>query len=139
MATKVFTNGCFDILHRGHLDLLHYCRHRAGSSGEVIVGLNSDESVKKLKGDKRPINSEKDRKYMLESLSCVDRAIIFNEDSPRDLIERIKPGLIVKGSQAVPKQVEIDGYPVWYFKHVGGYSTTDCIDEILRQRTDIEF
>ena len=90
----VFTNGCFDIIHRGHLDLLEYCR-RIGD--RVVVGLNSDDSTRKLKGDLRPINTEADRKYLLESLVYVDEVIIFNEETPYLLIKSIKPDIIVKG------------------------------------------
>ena len=72
----IFTNGCFDVIHRGHIELLWYC----ASLGEVIIGLNSDNSVKRLKGEGRPINSEIDRKYILESLKCVSKVMIFEED-----------------------------------------------------------
>ena len=89
----VFTNGCFDVLHRGHLDLLKYCK----KLGTVVVGLNSDASVKRLKGESRPLNSEKDRKYLLDSLVFVDKVIIFNEDTPYNLIKEINPDIIVKG------------------------------------------
>ena len=74
----VFTNGCFDILHRGHLELLQYCK----SLGMVIVGLNSDASVKRLKGNDRPVNNQNDRKFMLESCKYVDGVLIFDEDTP---------------------------------------------------------
>jgi len=136
---KIFTNGCFDILHRGHLELLEYCRHRAGSSswprcGEVIVGLNSDASVKRLKGEGRPINNEKDRKYCLECLSSVDRVIIFDTDTPKRLINCIKPDAIIKGSNDIPEDEEIDGYEVIFFKHKDGYSTTSIINEIFSNR-----
>ena len=79
MPSKIiFTNGCFDILHRGHLELLKYCK----SLGKVVVGLNSDESIKKLKGSSRPINPQEDRKAILEALICVDKVIIFEEETP---------------------------------------------------------
>ena len=93
MKKLIFTNGCFDILHRGHVSLLQYCK----TLGDVIVGLNSDKSVKRIKGSERPINNENDRKFMLESLSCVDKVIIFNENTPYELIKKIKPNIIVKG------------------------------------------
>ena len=89
----IFTNGCFDIIHRSHLELLRFCKSR----GRVIVGLNSDESVKRLKGDSRPIFTQEDRKFVLENLECVDEVIIFEEDTPYNLIELIRPTEIVKG------------------------------------------
>ena len=81
----IFTNGCFDVLHRGHIQLLMYC-HTLG--GTVIVGLNSDESIKRLKGKDRPINNLEDRKLLLESLKYVHKVIVFNEDTPYDLIKK---------------------------------------------------
>ena len=76
----IFTNGCFDIIHRSHLELLRFCKSR----GKVIVGLNSDESVKRLKGASRPIFTQEDRKFVLENLECVDEVIIFEEDKGGD-------------------------------------------------------
>ncbi|HOK79862.1 MAG TPA: D-glycero-beta-D-manno-heptose 1-phosphate adenylyltransferase [bacterium] len=91
----VFTNGCFDILHAGHLHLLE----KAKKKGDIlIVGLNSDESVRKLKGSNRPIISEKDRAYLLSGLSCVDYCVIFNEETPARVINAIKPDILVKGA-----------------------------------------
>lgn len=89
----IFTNGCFDIIHRSHLELLRFCKSR----GKVIVGLNSDESVKRLKGASRPIFTQEDRRFVLENLECVDEVIIFEEDTPYNLIELIRPTEIVKG------------------------------------------
>ena len=84
----VFTNGCFDLLHEGHLSLLKYCR----TLGEkLVVGINSDSSVKKLKGNERPVNDQNFRKNLLESLSFVDEVYIFCEDTPYDLIKKLKP------------------------------------------------
>ena len=100
----VFTNGCFDILHKGHVELLEFCKHYKGVSfsgrslfPRVVVGLNSDASVKRLKGDSRPINNQEDRAYLLQSLKYVDDVIIFDEDTPLDLIKLIKPDILVKG------------------------------------------
>ena len=101
---KIFTNGCFDILHPGHLKLLEFCK----SMGHVIVGLNSDKSVTRLKGEKRPILNEEDRKYILESCKFVDEVIVFNENTPYDLIMEIKPDIIVKGGDW--KVEEISGH-----------------------------
>jgi rfaE bifunctional protein nucleotidyltransferase chain/domain len=97
----IFTNGCFDILHRGHVELLKYC----AQLGTVIVGLNSDESVRRLKGPRRPINSQEDRKFLLDSLIYVDEVVIFDETTPRLLIESIKPDIIVKGGDYQPEDV----------------------------------
>ena len=88
----VFTNGCFDILHVGHIELLKYCK----SIGEfLIVGLNSDESVSRLKGPSRPINGQFQRKTMLESIKYVDKVIIFNEDTPINVIKNISINIII--------------------------------------------
>jgi D-beta-D-heptose 7-phosphate kinase/D-beta-D-heptose 1-phosphate adenosyltransferase len=90
----VFTNGCFDILHVGHLQLLQ----KAKSFGDVlIVGLNSDRSVKKLKGPARPILPQRDRARLLAALEMVDYVVIFDEDTPYELLSRIKPQILVKG------------------------------------------
>lgn len=133
MTYTVFTNGCFDILHRGHLKLLEHCRRARGPYDQtVIVGLNSDASVRRLKGKSRPFNNEKDRKYYLESLKYVDRVIIFDEDTPQNLIQKIKPDLIVK--EKMPSREEVGDYKVELFEHVEGYSTTDIINEIISNR-----
>lgn len=90
----VFTNGCFDIVHSGHLKLLNYCRNE----GEIlIVGLNSDESVKKLKGDSRPINSVSERSEFLLDLNIVDYVVVFNDENPYNIIKMIRPKTLVKG------------------------------------------
>lgn len=124
----IFTNGCFDVLHRGHIELLSYC-HRLGDM--VIVGLNSDDSVKRLKGKKRPINSQKDRKFMLESLRYVHKVVVFNEDTPYNLIKEIKPDIIVKGGDYKPEDVVGgDVCEVKIFNYVPGYSTTKTIQDI---------
>jgi rfaE bifunctional protein nucleotidyltransferase chain/domain len=90
----VFTNGCFDILHRGHVDYLS----RAKDLGDVLwVGLNSDESVRKLKGIKRPIHSSEDRRFVLAGLQSVDFITIFSEDTPIELLKKIQPSIHTKG------------------------------------------
>ena len=93
MTKKVFTNGCFDILHIGHVRLLEYCKQ----FGNVVVGLNSDLSVTNLKGSERPINNVNDRKEFLLALRFVDEVVIFEEKTPLKLIKKIKPDIIVKG------------------------------------------
>lgn len=91
----VFTNGCFDILHVGHIDYLE----KAANKGDfMIVGLNSDDSVNRLKGNSRPINSWEDRATMLAALAFVDAVILFEADTPLQLIETIKPQVLIKGS-----------------------------------------
>ncbi len=98
----VFTNGCFDILHLGHISYLR----EAKSYGDIlVVGLNSNESVRRLKGDSRPINDESDRAQILRELECVDFVIIFDEDTPLNLIRQIQPDILVKGADYKGKEV----------------------------------
>lgn len=98
----VFTNGCFDILHFGHISYLR----EAKSYGDIlVVGLNSNESVRRLKGDSRPINDENDRAQILRELECVDFVIIFDEDTPLNLISKIKPDILVKGADYKGKEI----------------------------------
>lgn len=124
----VFTNGCFDIIHRGHLELMSYCK---SIGSRVIVGINSDDSIRKLKGESRPINNCNDRKFMLESLKYVDEVIVFNENTPLNLIKKIKPDIIVKGGDYSPEDVVgNDIAEVRIFKYVKGYSTTKIIQDI---------
>lgn len=115
VAPVVFTNGCFDILHSGHASLLNESR----DLGEVlIVGLNSDESVRLLKGEDRPINNQDDRAYLLSSIHAVDHVIIFDEYSVLDLIKFIKPDIITKGGDYTPEQLAKDGGD--FMKEIGG-------------------
>ncbi len=126
--STVFTNGCFDILHRGHIELLKHC---AKIGKTVVVGINSDKSVSRLKGEKRPINNQDDRKLLLESLVFVDRVVIFDEDTPLRLINELKPDIIVKGGDY--KAEEVVGNTVCkvvIFDYVKGYSTTETIQNI---------
>lgn len=129
----VFTNGCFDILHRGHVAYLN----EAKSLGDLlIVGLNSDASVKRLKGESRPINSEQDRKFVLENLKSVDAVFIFNEDTPYNLISSTEPDILVKGGDwKVEEIVGSDlvlarGGVVKSLQFVDGFSTTNTIEKI---------
>lgn len=129
---KVFTNGCFDVLHRGHLELLKYCDSIAcpAMGGYLVVGLNSDESVRRLKGEGRPVNNQEDRKFFLESLTFVFEVIIFDEDTPKRLIEEIKPSVIVKGGDYKPEEVVgADVCQVRIFDYIDGYSTTSILNE----------
>ena len=121
----IFTNGCFDILHRGHVELLKYC----SSLGHVVVGLNSDESVRSLKGADRPYFSQDDRKFMLESCRYVDQVIVFNRETPYNLIKRVKPDIIVKGGDYQPNNVVgCDLAEIKIFNYLDGYSTTSILE-----------
>ena len=124
----VFTNGCFDIIHRGHIELLEFC---STLGDKVIVGLNSDKSVRLLKGQNRPINNQNDRKMLLEAIKYVDNVIVFEEETPYNLICKIKPDIIVKGGDYLPEDVVgSDICEVKIFKYVSGYSTTKKIQDI---------
>lgn len=129
----VFTNGCFDILHRGHLEYLQ----AAADLGDIlVVGLNSDASVKRLKGENRPINNQNDRAFALASLVFVDAVIIFDEDTPLELIQRVKPNVLVKGGDySIGNIVGADfvkniGGEVQVIPFVDGYSTTQIIEKM---------
>ncbi len=126
----VFTNGCFDILHEGHIHLLSSCNE----FGErVIVGLNSDISVKKLKGDSRPVNTGQSRAVVLASLQFVDAVILFDEDTPEKLIHIVKPDVLVKGGDWKKEEivggefVESYGGKVKTIAYLKGFSTTEII------------
>jgi rfaE bifunctional protein nucleotidyltransferase chain/domain len=129
----VFTNGCFDILHKGHVTYLN----EAKKLGDLLViGLNSDASVKRLKGSERPINNERDRQYVMSQLKPVDFVEIFSEDTPLNLILKIRPNVLVKGGdwkidQIVgAKEVIQNGGEVFSLQFVDGYSTTSIIHKI---------
>ncbi|MBI4372642.1 MAG: D-glycero-beta-D-manno-heptose 1-phosphate adenylyltransferase [Candidatus Omnitrophica bacterium] len=102
----VFTNGCFDLLHAGHVDYLEQAK-RMGNF--LVVGLNSDSSARKLKGPGRPVNSERDRARVLNALSCVDQISIFNELTPIKLIQAVRPHVLVKGADWPLRAIA--GYP----------------------------
>ena len=121
----IFTNGCFDILHRGHMELFKYCK----TLGKVVVGINSDESVKRLKGPDRPFFSQEDRVFMLRCCKYVDEIVIFNEDTPYSLIKKIKPDIIVKGGDYKVEDVVGHGLAeVRIFNYMKGYSTTNILE-----------
>ena len=127
---KIFTNGCFDVLHRGHIELLAYC----ASMGEVVVGLNSDESTRRLKGNDRPINNEKDRKLLLEAIKYVSKVVIFEEDTPYELIKILKPDLIITGGDYLPGEViGRDLCEVRIFNTVDGHSSTRLINSLTEK------
>jgi len=132
----VFTNGCFDIIHAGHVDYLE----KAKQLGDVlIVGLNSDNSVKRLKGEERPINKQEHRKRVLQALRSVDMVIIFDEDTPERLIKEIKPDVLVKGGDwSIDSIVGADfvqsyGGQVKTIDFVYDTSTTKIISKIKSQ------
>ena len=125
---EVFTNGCFDILHYGHLKLLEYCRELS-QGGRVTVGLNSDSSIKRIKGDSRPYNTEKERKFALESIQYVDEVVVFWESTPEKVIETLRPDIIVKGGDYKPEDVVgNDLAEIKIFDTVGSYSTTSVLE-----------
>ena len=130
--TLVFTNGCFDILHRGHADYLAFARSQGDA---LVVGLNSDASVRRAKGPTRPVNPEQDRAYVLGSLRAVDFVVIFDEDEPRDLIAQILPDVLVKGKDwahyvSGRDIVEANGGRVVLAEMVEGRSTTATIQRM---------
>lgn len=127
-----FTNGCFDLLHQGHI----YSLTQAAQEADIlIVGLNSDSSVKKLKGSDRPINDEKSRSIILASLIMVDAVVIFDEETPLELIKSILPDVLVKGGDYKPeeivgaKEVLDAGGKVVINPIIDGYSTTSIIQK----------
>ena len=130
----VFTNGCFDILHRGHVAYMTFARNQGDA---LVVGLNSDASVKRNKGDNRPINSEQDRAFVLGSLRAVDYVVIFDEPEPKELIAAILPQVLVKGKDwahyvSGREIVEANGGRVVLADMVEGRSTTNTIERIVQ-------
>ena len=134
--TFVVTNGCFDILHVGHVRYLQKTKEFADN---LVVLLNSDLSVKAIKGDSRPINNELDRAEILSALSCVDYVVIFNENSPAELLEAIKPDVYTKGAdytlQTLPERDVVirNNIKVEFIDFVDGKSTTNVINKISKK------
>jgi len=132
LGKLVFTNGVFDILHAGHIELLKFSK-RLGD--KLVVGLNSDSSVRKIKGPDRPVNSELDRKAVLESIKYVDEVIIFDEHKSTNIVKTLRPAIVVKGGEwtatevrardEIPNDVEVKVCPL-----VQGYSSTKIITNI---------
>ena len=126
----VFTNGCFDILHRGHVE---YLAQASDLGDKLIVGLNTDASVKRLKGESRPVNDEQSRALLLSALQFVDAVVLFGEDTPYELIKQVQPDVLVKGNDY--RAEEIVGYDIVTAKGgkvltinlVEGFSTTNII------------
>lgn len=133
--TVVTTNGCFDILHVGHVRYLQKTKSFADYS---IVLLNSDKSVKLIKGEDRPINNENDRAEILCALSCVDYVVLFDENSPRDLLDEIKPDVHTKGAdysvETLPEADVIlkNGGRIEFIEFVEGKSTTNTIETMQK-------
>ncbi len=127
----VFTNGCFDLLHPGHVDYMQKARELGDY---LIIGLNSDASVKRLKGDDRPVNNQDVRKIMLEALSCVDAVEIFDEDTPYELIKSIVPDILVKGGDYTVENIVGREFAkeTMTIAFLDGFSTTTLIDRIKK-------
>ena len=126
----IFTNGCFDILHRGHISYLNDAKKKGGF---LLIGLNSDTSIKALKGPTRPINTQEERAYLLDNLKAVDGIIVFEEDTPLKLIESLKPEIYVKGGDYTKDRlpetplVESYGGQVHLLPFIDGYSTSSWL------------
>lgn len=131
----VFTNGCFDILHRGHVE---YLAQAANYGNVLVIGLNTDNSVRKIKGDNRPVQDEIARATVLASLQFVTAVILFDEDTPYNLIKKIQPDVLIKGSDY--KIEDIVGYDIVQAKggnvvtidFIEGYSTTTIIEKLKK-------
>ncbi len=135
-STIVFTNGCFDLLHPGHLSYLNDAK---SLGARLVIGLNSDDSIRRLKGPKRPIISERDRATMVSGLSSVDMVVMFKEDTPIDLISSLKPDIHVKGGDYVAEHlpeypiVTAYGGQVKILPFIAGHSTSGIIEKILKR------
>jgi D-beta-D-heptose 7-phosphate kinase/D-beta-D-heptose 1-phosphate adenosyltransferase len=131
----VFTNGCFDLMHVGHVKYLQEAR----KLGDLLVlGLNSDASIRRLKGEKRPLIDQSERAHIMSALNCVDYVVVFDEDTPLQLIETLRPDILVKGGDydldgVVGRElVESYGGRVELIQFVDGSSTTHIINKILK-------
>jgi rfaE bifunctional protein nucleotidyltransferase chain/domain len=130
----VFTNGCFDLLHKGHID---YLNKAADLGDRLVVGLNSDESVSRLKGEHRPLQDESSRSFVMASLECVSAVTVFTQDTPKELIERVRPDVLVKGGDYIPETVVgadfvvANGGKVEIIPFLEGYSTTSIEKKII--------
>ena len=133
----VFTNGVFDLLHPGHVDLLVAAR-RLGDA--LLVGINSDDSVRRLKGPSRPIRAETERAYVLAALAMVDAVVVFDEDTPLELIRALKPDVLVKGGDYTEKtvvgapEVRARGGKVVIVPLTAGHSTTSLVERLRGTR-----
>ena len=130
--TVAFTNGCFDILHAGHVSILEFSKNQADV---LVLGINSDASVKRLKGPSRPINCQEDRALVCASLQAVDAVVLFEQDTPYELIKLVKPDVLVKGADYKVENVvgrefakKVALYPI-----LEGRSTTNTINKAARK------
>jgi len=134
-GTLVFTNGCFDLLHRGHIEYLYAARALGDA---LVIGINTDDSVSRLKGPGRPVTPEEDRAIVLAGLGCVDAVTLFEEDTPRELISVLLPDVLVKGGDYTPDQVvgkhevETAGGRVVIIPFLQGRSTTATLERIAK-------
>ncbi len=132
----VFTNGCFDLLHYGHI---HYLAQAREQGGRLVVGLNGDASVRRLKGPNRPINDEPTRQLLLAAMECVDLVVAFGQDTPFELISLLLPDVLVKGGDYRPEDivgadvVMAAGGEVRILPYIGGYSTSST-EAKIRQK-----
>lgn len=132
----VFTNGCFDLLHYGHL---HYLAQARDLGDRLVIGLNSAGSVRRLKGPNRPINDELTRTHTLAALAMVDAVVVFEEDTPINLIRHVHPDILVKGGDWKPEQIVgsdvvlANGGKVFSLPYIEGYSTTNIEQKILNR------
>lgn len=130
----VFTNGCFDIVHRGHLE---YLAQASNLGHKLVMGLNTDNSVQRLKGPNRPINDEYSRALLLASMSFIDMVIFFDEETPYDLIKFVQPDVLVKGSDYEAEDivgydiVKAKGGEIRTLDFIDGYSSTSIINKII--------
>lgn len=131
----VFTNGCFDIIHLGHIDYLSKARNLGD---KLIIGLNTDNSVRRLKGKTRPVNNEEARAKVLASFNFVDAVVLFNEDTPYELIKQVQPNILVKGSDYKPDEIvgadilkQRQGR-VETINFLEGYSTSSIIERLTQ-------
>ena len=134
----IFTNGCFDLLHRGHIE---YLQSAAALGDKLIIGLNSDDSVSSLKGNTRPFQNEHDRAAILKALSCVDAVVVFDEDTPRELIGELLPDVLVKGGDYQEEDIVgretvlAKGGEIKIIPYVEGASTSNIISSILASKS----
>jgi len=131
----VFTNGCFDIIHRGHIEYLA----QAASYGDIlIIGLNTDNSVRRIKGETRPVQDEYARAITLAALQFVNAVVLFDEDTPYNLIKKVQPDILIKGSDYKPESivgfdiVSAKGGKVVTIDFIDGYSTTKIIEKLKK-------
>ena len=133
----VFTNGCFDIIHRGHVD---YLARAASLGSKMIIGLNTDNSVRRLKGNSRPVSDEYSRAFVLAAFTFVDAIILFDEDTPYNLIQHIQPNILVKGSDYKEDDivgadiVKAKGGKIVTIDFVPGFSTSSILEKLVISR-----